>query len=85
MPPTSATAWRALILALLMSFLQPVTEGPGRREGGVELITPVILLVHVSPEVDKFWVVFPAEAVFRERGFCGFAVEVRAGEVLDGL
>ena len=71
--------------AEFLSFLQPVAEGGGGREGGGEVFAPGILLVHVCPEVSEVWEAFPGEVVLGGGGFCGFGGEVRVGEVLDGL
>ena len=72
--------------AELLSFLQPVTEIMGRREDGGEVIAPVILLVHICPEVAELRETFPSEAALRERSFRGVGgVEIRVGKVLDGL
>lgn len=70
--------------AKFLSFLQPVAEDGERREGGGEIMAPLILLVHVCPEVDEIWEVFPGEGALKGRGFCGFGGKVRVREGLNG-
>ena len=68
-----------------LSFLQPVVEGGGGRESGGEVMAPIVLLVHVRPEVAEIWEAFPGEAFLRGRGCCGLGREVSVGKVLDGF
>ena len=65
--------------AEFLSFLLPVTKGGGGREGCGEVVAPIVLLVHVCPEVAEIWEAFSGEAFRRGRGCCGLHVKSGLG------